>query len=477
MIDLKVIESFDGGDLVLKGNDLEVVSGFGNMPYLAMFGGNDESTPTQRVEGEQNFDFWGNTFIPVAAQYNSLTEKTLRTVSLNSSGRLQIEQAVKRDLKFMEAFAKLDISVTILGVDKVKISIKQTELTNQEVKESSYLWDGALQDLTEEVRPSTRPIPITGFAVVKNTSGSFTEAVNAGSELILPNPNLSFNGSVEGQIVSQDPVSVNLSDGTNPITPDVVNLVGNTLGITILPPFFGFEPEYRKVLLVAQGMGMTLPSSGVQVLQNQLLIDLKSAGAWVKDDILYVMAQDGSAEFACLNWKNPINYYLRRINAITFVPNQGLAGDGVSAYLDTRFDPSVDGLNYTLNNASRYAYLFSAAATGAIDGAAGGNDMIIQSTGQQRINSNSMSPGYAYGNDKEMKSIHRPDSATQWMYKAKVGESRANPSTSLATSHQRILRAGGLYGQHTVSFYSMGANQLAENNDKVDAFDNYINAL
>lgn len=320
-------------------------------------------------------------------------------------------------------------------------------------------------------------------SVIENSTETFSQSIPSGENFTLPNPDISVNGSVEGQIVSQEPISVNLSDGTNPITPDAVNLVGNTLGITILPPFFSFEPEYRKVLLVGQGMGMTLPSSGVQVLQNQLVIDLKSAGAWAKDDILYVMAQDGSAEFACLNWKNPINHYLRRINAITFVPNQGLAGDGVSAYLDTRFDPSVDGVNYTLNDASRYFYLYDSTMkpNNFMDGIATANNRMATvtppSTSQtNQINGGTSSP-YTYDYNKEMKSIHRPDSANIAKVQAKVVTMDANASTSIQSQRQWILRASSAYGQHTVSFYSMGANQLAENNDKVDAFDNYINAL
>lgn len=150
MIDIKTIESYDGGELLLSGNAITPAYGFINMPYIALFGGNVEaSTPSQRVATEQNFDWWGNAFLPPKIQYNSLTERTLNTVALNSSGRILIEQAVKRDLKFMEAFADVKVAVSIVGVDRVNINIKLTEYANQQVKEFVFLWDGTLKDLTE----------------------------------------------------------------------------------------------------------------------------------------------------------------------------------------------------------------------------------------------------------------------------------------------------------------------------------------
>lgn len=42
MSDLKLKETGSGGDLIFNGNDLEVVEGFQNMPYLGIYGGNLE---------------------------------------------------------------------------------------------------------------------------------------------------------------------------------------------------------------------------------------------------------------------------------------------------------------------------------------------------------------------------------------------------------------------------------------------------
>jgi hypothetical protein len=61
MFDLAIIETGDGGDYQLKGNDLAVVNGSENMPYIAMFGGNIEATLNNIVQ-DQSLDYWGNTF-------------------------------------------------------------------------------------------------------------------------------------------------------------------------------------------------------------------------------------------------------------------------------------------------------------------------------------------------------------------------------------------------------------------------------
>src|SRR5688572_6826679 len=105
-MDLKLIVDGNGADIVKTTKDLVVISGLQNMVLLALFGGNVEaSTPTKRLPTEQAGDWWGNSlFFPddPERQFNSLTERTLNTVALTSSGRVRIEQAVLKDLEFMK---------------------------------------------------------------------------------------------------------------------------------------------------------------------------------------------------------------------------------------------------------------------------------------------------------------------------------------------------------------------------------------
>lgn len=152
-VDLKLIETFSGGDLVQNSTDLELISGFGNMIYLALFGGNvEQSTPTRRIASEQYFDFWGNSLFAnnnQSIQFNSETERTLRNVALNSQGRILIIEAIKKDLSFFITFANVIVDV-IINESKVILSIKIIELSNNQQSEFEYIWDGTKKDLENE---------------------------------------------------------------------------------------------------------------------------------------------------------------------------------------------------------------------------------------------------------------------------------------------------------------------------------------
>jgi hypothetical protein len=167
-MDIKLIETGNGGELAKKTKDLFVIHGFENMPYLALFGGNVEaSTPSKRVANEQAFDWWGNALLAPNSperQMNSLTERTLNNTALTSSGRILIENAVKRDVAFMKPFAKVDVSVTILDFHRVKILLLIKEPSNLQRKEFVYIWDATRKELDIPYDASNPPIPgVSGF--------------------------------------------------------------------------------------------------------------------------------------------------------------------------------------------------------------------------------------------------------------------------------------------------------------------------
>lgn len=147
-------ENNNGGDLVLEGNTMKLANSFQNMPYLATFGGNTEqSTVGPKVEGEQAFDWWGNYLLMSQqpdVQLNSIFERTITQVALSSAGRLQLQRAVKEDIKFMEAFALVTVTVTIEDADRVKIFIELQEPDNLQSTVFVYIWDNAKQELTTE---------------------------------------------------------------------------------------------------------------------------------------------------------------------------------------------------------------------------------------------------------------------------------------------------------------------------------------
>jgi hypothetical protein len=91
-----------------------------------------------------------------------------------------------------------------------------------------------------------------------------------------------------------------------------------------------YDSDYQAVLNYATTQGYTLPSASQQIIQNQLVIDLKAGGIWNKLDVLYIFANDGGGDFGTLNWKSPLANQATLINTPTFTTNEGFMGNGTS---------------------------------------------------------------------------------------------------------------------------------------------------
>jgi hypothetical protein len=124
MADILIKETGNGGDVLITGRDLALVTGWENMPYLSMFGGH--------IPGAADGDkpYWANDMIAAAGtedmRFVSETEKTLRSVALNSAGRIKIEQAVLRDLQHIKDAVPgtvINVDVRIVSDDRVSIVV------------------------------------------------------------------------------------------------------------------------------------------------------------------------------------------------------------------------------------------------------------------------------------------------------------------------------------------------------------------
>jgi len=156
--DVLLIEDGNGGDLILNGNDIKLTNGFQNMPYLALFGGNVGFPTVEQTAQGQNFDFWGNYFLNPdnkAIWCNSLTEQLLTVTALSPLTRIQIEENVKKDLEFMGKFAEISVSVSLVLVDRIRISITILEPDNVTSNEFVYIWDATESELsTGDITPT-----------------------------------------------------------------------------------------------------------------------------------------------------------------------------------------------------------------------------------------------------------------------------------------------------------------------------------
>lgn len=150
MADIELYETLEGGDFLLKGNDLSVIDGWQNMVYLALFGGNVEQSTQQFNEDEQRFDWWGNdTFYQdrPKPQFNSNTERLLNQTPVSSAGLEKIRQGVVSDLAFMIEFAEIEVSVSAISDDRIRIDISVNEPNNLQSNEFTYIWDATESEL------------------------------------------------------------------------------------------------------------------------------------------------------------------------------------------------------------------------------------------------------------------------------------------------------------------------------------------
>lgn len=143
----------------IQNNDIWATMSLWNQIYIGLFGGNVAQLSTDATgQGEQRFDWWGNTFLKTSPdEFNSSeTERMLNNVPLNSAGRIKIEQSVKKDLSFLSKLGAVDVAVSIAGIDKILIEIGLKEPKEVAEKRFRLLWDGTKStDITDSESDKT----------------------------------------------------------------------------------------------------------------------------------------------------------------------------------------------------------------------------------------------------------------------------------------------------------------------------------
>lgn len=119
-----------------------------------------------------------------------------------------------------------------------------------------------------------------------------------------------------------------------------------------------YDVATQAVISYATTQGYTLPSGPVLLKLDTLLAGLKSDGIWDSLDIIYAFKTDGDRDFAKINLKDPGTYDCTEIGTPVFTTNKGFDSNGGLNGLDTNWNPSSNGVNFTLNNASLFAWNF-----------------------------------------------------------------------------------------------------------------------
>ena len=242
----------------------------------------------------------------------------------------------------------------------------------------------------------------------------------------------------------------------------------------------GFDADYQAVLDQASSLGYTAPSASQQTLQNTLITDLKTAGVWDKLDLFYVFATDGDSDYATLNWKSPASFQTTKVNSPTFTANQGFKGDSSSAYIDTNFNPSTNGVNYQLTEASRGFYIYTPSTLGSvIEGSVEtfqNRSISLLSTNQFF---NNLKPDIALdftGTGMRQFILKSASAMSQW-----IGGTEVTCGTTSGANHQpynqTLFRERTSFSNIEISVYYMGGNVNAYASDINSAITNYISAL
>jgi hypothetical protein len=241
------------------------------------------------------------------------------------------------------------------------------------------------------------------------------------------------------------------------------------IGIGIGLPFIksaGFTAEYSAVLARGTALGYTLPSASVQAKQDTFLAALKSAGVWDKLDVFYCFAQDGSKEFATLNWKSPSANQCTLVNSPTWTSNVGFKSDGATSYIDTNFNASTQGVQFTNNSAGEFAYQIGA-LFGTLFGTSGGagDGLVIGTTVGQRLNmlGTNLTASTDMNGDG-FKCINRTSSTAVELFNETTQLSRTTTTAARINANRRVLNGQGnfLNTLGNVYCYGAGANLTAE---------------
>jgi len=152
--DILLFENGSGGEMKIFSNDLALVATLYNQVYLAFFGGNlKANTKGNELPDQQRFDYWANSLLFSGApkkQFNSNLERALGETVYNSSGRIEIENAAKKDLEVLNGIVNTTVAVSIVSESRIRININLSGLNNNEQGKLQFIWNNAKKEIVIE---------------------------------------------------------------------------------------------------------------------------------------------------------------------------------------------------------------------------------------------------------------------------------------------------------------------------------------
>lgn len=103
---------------------------------------------------------------------------------------------------------------------------KEYEIPNTTIKNSDETYQAIIA--------SCVPFEIPDSTIL-NSDESYSQQVPSPTAFAVPDSQVNVNGVDEGDVVSVKTVDIVVNDGTNPVTPDNVTIVGNTVTVSVPP--------------------------------------------------------------------------------------------------------------------------------------------------------------------------------------------------------------------------------------------------
>lgn len=152
MINESIYESGNGGNLISQNNDIVMTEGLATLAYLKMFSGNvDADTKSDNNLGELRLDWWGNDTNENSDNWiNSNTERILKGIELTGSSIAKIKQSVVNDLKPLEKYGKVEVSVTLPFINRAQINVSIKEPTKKDSNSLIVIWDATKKEIIEQ---------------------------------------------------------------------------------------------------------------------------------------------------------------------------------------------------------------------------------------------------------------------------------------------------------------------------------------
>jgi len=245
-----------------------------------------------------------------------------------------------------------------------------------------------------------------------------------------------------------------------------------------------YNAETLEVIAKAIADGIPLPSAANLSLVSSTIDNLKDVGAWTIADRIAFWGNDSSSTgFGTINAKTPSADLATIVNSITLANKKGVEGDGVSAYVDTKYNPTTDAVNYGLNSASILLYQYKVATVGVdLYGITGASLVRLQSKDGtlQRINSTSNLSGDAKFDQIGTIGLHKRDSVNVNVQINSTLTARTySGSSELPNSDFSIFSAptGVLFCNAGVTMEWVGADASAVGAAIHTIMENYYNQL